>query len=66
MIKRTYFVSCDVIKDGSVISSHWRVFDRFSWLKIRDGLVVESIIQDIADETGNSTNLFNVKAFNRM
>ncbi|AUS00508.1 hypothetical protein NVP1276O_15 [Vibrio phage 1.276.O._10N.286.54.E4] len=66
MIKRTYFISCDVVEFGDVTSSHWRVFDRFSWLKEKDGVVIESIILDIANEAGKSINDFNVRAFNRM
>ena len=66
MIRRTYFISCDVVENGNVISSHWRVFDRFSWFRIKDGVVIESIILDIAEEVGKSVNDFNVRSFNRM
>lgn len=66
MLRRTYFISCDVVENGNVISSHWRVFDRFSWFRIKDGVVIESIILDIAEEVGKSVNDFNVRSFNRM
>ena len=66
MIKRTYFISCDVFESGNVVSSHWRVFDQFSWFRLKDAVVVESIILDISEEIGSSVQDFNVKAFNRL
>lgn len=66
MIKRTYFISCEVIRDGKAISCHWRVFDKISWFKIPDGVVIESIILDIATEIDESVQNFNAKSFNRL
>ena len=66
MIRRTYFISCDGVLDGKVISSHWRVFDRISWFKVKDGVVIESAILDMAERSGNSVQDYNVRSFNRL
>ncbi len=66
MIRRTYFISCEVVLDGKVKSSHWRVFDRFSWFKMKDGAVIESAILDMANESGNSVQQYDVKSFNKL
>ena len=66
VIRRTYFISCDVFLYGNVISSHCRVFDKISWFKIKDRVVIESAILDMAESSGNSVQDYSVRSFNRL
>lgn len=66
MIRRTYFMSCDIVENGKVTGSSWRVFDRISWFRIPDGVVIESIILEIATERNKSVQDFKVVSFNRL
>ncbi len=66
MIRRTYFISCEIVEDGRVTGSAWRVFDEVSLFRVPDGVVIESVILDIATERNKSVQDFNVVAFNRL